>query len=212
MNAAALVLLLAALGAAAMDWVAVAHGNRRVEYAAKPATLALLVACALVISPASGEQRAWFVAALALSLAGDVFLVLPRDRFLPGLFCFLGAQLAYSGGFLASGFSAARASLAMTMLIIAGAVLMQRVVAGIRARHQERLVPVVVGYGVALSLTVALAFASRQPAAVLPAALFYFSDAVISFRRFVGDRAWMPVAIIVTYHLAQVGLVATLAL
>jgi len=35
---------------------------------------------------------------------------------------------------------------------------------------------------------------------------------VISFRRFVRERPWMPVTIIVTYHLAQVGLVVSLVL
>jgi len=212
MNAFALLLVLAALAAACVDWLAVAHQHRRVEYIAKPATLALLVGCALVLRPVSEAQRAWFVAALVLSLAGDVCLVLPKDRFLGGLGCFLAAHLAFCAGFLASGFSAARAALALTALIIVGAVVMQRVIRGARASGQARRVPAVRVYGVALSAMVGLAFASRQPAAVAPAFLFYVSDGVISFRRFVQARPWMPVAIIVTYHLAQVGLVISLTL
>jgi len=100
----------------------------------------------------------------------------------------------------------------MTGLIMVGAVLMQRVIRGVRSHGQPRLAPGGLAYGVALSLMVAVAFASRQPLAVVPALLFYFSDTLISFRRFVAPRPWMPVAIIVTYHLAQVGLVLMLAL
>ena len=36
------------------------------------------------------------------------------------------------------------------------------------------------------------------------------SDTILGWRRFVGSKAWMPVAIMVTYHLGQVGLVASL--
>jgi len=54
------------------------------------------------------------------------------------------------------------------------------------------------------------AFASRLPIAVAPAILFLGSDALIAFRRFVSPMPWMPVTIMVTYHLAQVGLVLSL--
>lgn len=211
MTPAAIVLLLLALGAAGVNWLAVAHANKRAEYVSKPATMLLLVGCALLLHPYSEAQRAWFVVALVLSLVGDVLLMLPRDRFLAGLLAFLMAHVAFSTGFLATDFSAARAALAMTFLIIVGAVVLQRVIRGVRAHGQPRLAPAVVAYGVALSFMVSVALASRQPLAVVPALLFYFSDTLISIRRFVAPRPWMPVAIIVTYHLAQVGLVLILA-
>lgn len=211
MSAPAIVLLLLALGAAGANWLAVAHDNKRVEYVSKPATILLLVGCALVLHPASEVQRGFFVAALLLSLFGDILLMLPRDRFLAGLGAFLLAHVAFSAGFIASDFSAARGALAMTFLIIVGAVVMQRVIRGVRAQGKPGVAPAVLAYGVALSFMVAFAFASRQPLAVVPALLFYFSDGVISFRRFVAPRPWMPVAIIVTYQLAQVGLVLALA-
>ena len=40
------------------------------------------------------------MAALVLCLAGDVFLMLPADRFVPGLASFLLAHLAFTVGFL----------------------------------------------------------------------------------------------------------------
>jgi uncharacterized membrane protein YhhN len=208
----ALVLLFVALGFACADWLAVARDNKRLEYVFKPATMLVLVGAALVLRPVSDAQRSWFVAALLLGLVGDVFLMLPRDLFLAGLGAFLLGHLAFIAGFLSTGFSAARAALAMTFLLIVGAVLVQRVLTRMRARGMAAMAPAVAAYAVVISLMVAVALASRQPLAVVPALLFYASDTMISFRRFVSPRPWMPVAIIVTYHLAQVGLVLALAL
>ena len=89
--------------AAVVDWWAIARSNRRVEYIAKPATLVGLILVALTLEPDVDAMRAWFVAALVLSLIGDVFLMLPRDLFLPGLGSFLLAHVAYVIGFAAAG-------------------------------------------------------------------------------------------------------------
>jgi uncharacterized membrane protein YhhN len=43
------------------------------------------------------------------------------------------------------------------------------------------------------------------------AVLFYASDALIAWNRFVQPRPWMPLAIIVTYHVGQAALVLSLA-
>jgi hypothetical protein len=40
--------------------------------------------------------------------------------------------------------------------------------------------------------------------------LFVASDSVLGWRQFVGSSRWMPVTIMVTYHLGQAGLVASL--
>jgi len=36
------------------------------------------------------------------------------------------------------------------------------------------------------------------------------SDSVLGWRQFVADARWMPVTIMITYHLGQAGLVASL--
>jgi uncharacterized membrane protein YhhN len=46
--------------------------------------------------------------------------------------------------------------------------------------------------------------------AVAGAVLFLTSDTILGWRQFVSQRSWMPVAIMVTYHLAQAGLVISL--
>jgi alkenylglycerophosphocholine/alkenylglycerophosphoethanolamine hydrolase len=85
------------------DWVAVATGNKRLEYACKPLVMVALIEVAAVIQPAVPAQRAWWLAALALGIVGDVFLMLPRDRFVAGLAAFLVGHLAYIAGFHAAG-------------------------------------------------------------------------------------------------------------
>ncbi len=46
--------------------------------------------------------------------------------------------------------------------------------------------------------------------AVVGAALFVTSDTILGWRNFVSRRPWMPLAVMVTYHLGQAGLVASL--
>jgi hypothetical protein len=54
---------------------------------------------------------------------------------------------------------------------------------------------------------VASAAAAGNAWAVAGALLFLTSDTMLGWRQFVSKRPWMPVAIMVTYHLAQAGLV-----
>jgi uncharacterized membrane protein YhhN len=86
-------LLILALGIAILDWIAVGRGWRKLEYFAKPG--AMLALLAWYISNGGLSAGAWwFAAALLLSLAGDVFLVLPKEQFIAGLACFLAGHLA----------------------------------------------------------------------------------------------------------------------
>ena len=75
-------------------------GPRWVVYLCKPMTTGLiLLAAALGPAPAGSVVRAAILVGLAFSLAGDVFLMLPGDRFLPGLASFLAAHLCYITAF-----------------------------------------------------------------------------------------------------------------
>lgn len=95
--------LLAALAVAASAAVAVRaafRGDRHGLYVFKPLTTVLVLAAALLVfAPAASAYRDLILAGLALSLAGDVFLMLGPARFLPGLGCFLVAQLLYAWAF-----------------------------------------------------------------------------------------------------------------
>lgn len=78
------------------------RGPRWQTYIFKPLTTSVLVLVALVPPSAHGIQYQVAIGAgLACSLLGDVFLMLPNDRFVPGLLSFLWAHVAYIVAFMA---------------------------------------------------------------------------------------------------------------
>ncbi len=199
-----------AVAAGANWWSRLADGRRRTELWSKPLALTALVAVALLLEPVDQLARAWFVTALVCSLAGDVFLLYGDRYFVPGLVSFLLAHQAYTFGFVAFG------SWSSTGFVVgAGMMALLAVAVGVRivraARRKERtLGPAVTSYLVAISLMFCAAMATGNTWAILGAALFVASDSVLGWRQFVAQASWMPVTIMVTYHLGQAGLVAAL--
>ena len=193
------------LAFAVADWFAVATGNKRAEYFFKPAFLsALIVLATLQDAPAP------LVAALVFSLGGDVFLMLPRDGlFIYGLASFLFAHVAY---FIAFRPLPDEWWIPAILLLPVAIVLVSKM-----KRGAGSLFPAVVAYMAAILAMVVAAVsgywepeaADSWPFAAVGALLFMSSDALIGWNRFVKPLAWGPVAIIVTYHLAQMLLVAS---
>jgi uncharacterized membrane protein YhhN len=211
-NATAFLLLTLAAVAAVVDWFAVASGARRLEYVAKPLALVGLIAAASQIDVADGAVQAAFVVALGFSLVGDVLLVLPNEAwFTFGLAAFLVAHLAFIVGFWLEGVGAVAFLVGLVVVAVAMLTIGRRVVAGAAASDEPELVVPVAAYVAAISLMVASAIGTRAVLVIVGAALFYVSDALIAWTRFIREQRWGPVAIIVTYHLAQFALVLSLA-
>jgi len=199
------------------DWIAVARRNTGAEFVLKPLTLAVLIAAAAFLATGNPAWTAAFtIAALALSLAGDVFLMLPRDLFVAGLGTFLLAHIAYV---LAFNRTAPPEPLTAIAAVGIGAVavpLYLRMRAGmIEKAQREFAVPVAI-YVVAIGAMVVSAIATagrpewpalNSAAAIAGALLFMASDSMIGWKRFVAEFRGADVAIIVTYHLGQVLLV-----
>lgn len=207
MNAVAVAFLVAAGVAAVGNWVAVVRDQRRGIYICKPLTLVLMIAAAVALDPVSSTVRTWFVIALVLSLAGDVFLMLPRDAFVAGLASFLLAHVAYIVGF--SQRNDGRWWFAIPVVLLA-AILGARLVRGLRAGGHDALVIPVVAYVLTILMMVSSAVASGNVLAAIGALTFMVSDALIGEDRFVVHRAWQPLAIIVTYHVGQALLTVSL--
>ncbi len=210
MTAPALVLLLAAGMCAVGDWVARARKNAPLEYLCKPATLAALIGAAVLLAPAhdAGGRRVWFVAALACSLAGDVLLMLPTDRFVAGLAAFLVGHLCYVAGFWADGPSGIAFVVASAVVVVVVVPLGRRILGAIGGRRGLRG-PVAL-YMVVISAMLATALATGNVLAGIGATLFVSSDAMIAWNRFVRPLRSADVGIMVTYHLGQAGLVLSL--
>ena len=210
MTRLAALLLGVTLVVAALDWIAVARHNRRLEYVMKPLTMVVLIGTALALEDVDGTARTWFVVALALSLAGDVFLMLPSDQFVAGLASFLLGHIAYIVGLQSLDTSTTALVIGLVVVLIALPVLGLRIAKAVRSGDEPALLGPVVAYMAVISAMVVSASATGNPAAIAGAVSFYASDALIAWTRFIQGFSSGRVAIMVTYHLAQVGLVLSL--
>ncbi len=212
-SAAGVVLMVAAAFAVGNWWSRLAPAGdvraKRVEYVCKPATLALLIVAAILLEPESSSMRAWFVVALICSLAGDVFLMLPSDRFVEGLGSFLVGHLAYVAGFVAYGLDAGRLAFGAIAVLLVIVPVGTKIVSGARRADSRLAIPVALYIGV-ISAMIISSVGSGRVIAIVGAGLFAFSDSLIGWTRFVGPIRFSPVAIMVTYHLGQALLVLAL--
>lgn len=186
--------------AAVIDWVAVAQGRQSLEWIAKPAALALLLLWA-ALGPATGWP---LLAALAFSLLGDVYLMLPANLFVAGLAAFLVGHLAYIDAF-----DAALGWRALWSIVVLGAA----APVGLRIVGAAPGMPLRIAvalYMVVIGVMAGSAVAAGLPIAVAGALLFMASDSMIAWNRFVAPFANARLAIIVTYHVGQALLVHAL--
>jgi len=202
---------------AALDWFAVGAGKRRLELLTKPATLFLLLAWTLSAIPRpGGALGAWLVAGLAFSLLGDVFLLVPERHFVHGLGAFLLAQVAYTIALNAQGLfldgRSGAAAIAVGLLAIG---LHARLRKGLAERGDQRMLAPVTVYLAAVSAMLWSAacatFRLEWPALAggLVAAgggLFFASDAVLAWNRFIQPFEGGRLLTRITYHLGQFGL------
>src|SRR4051794_39441235 len=166
-------------------------------------TLVCLIVVAVAVDPVGGgaARRSWFVAALVFSLAGDVFLMLPRDLFVAGLAAFLVGHVCYVAGFWSQDAPAVAAFVVAAVIVVAVlAPVLVRIVGAVRGTPD--LVPVTT-YSIVIAVMLASAIASGNVVAAVGAALFVASDSMIAWNRFVRPFPAAGVAIMVTYHLGQ---------
>lgn len=181
------------------------QGRRWVTYVAKPATTTLILLIAL-LAPAPGNSvYQWtIVVGLLFSLAGDIFLMLPADRFLAGLVSFLLAHLCYSSAFV-TGLPVWQLSWwGAPVILFAGGVYWL-----LRPHLGVMRLPVLL-YMAVISLMAWLAislFVQRGEgwafAAAVGALLFVISDAALALNHF-RQRFWNAQLLVLgSYYLAQ---------
>jgi uncharacterized membrane protein YhhN len=211
-NAAAVACLAVAGALALADWIAVSPGvaSKRAEYVLKPATMIPLIAAALLLDPERDAQRAWFVIALVFSLAGDTFLMLPRDAFVAGLGSFLLGHLAYIAGFLYEPRTLRASLIAIALVVTGAATLGRRILTGARASDTPAVSGPVALYMTVISAMVVLAAGTGDAFAIAGAAVFFCSDALIAWDRFVLPVRRARPLIMATYHVGQALLLVSL--
>jgi uncharacterized membrane protein YhhN len=214
-----------ALIVAGLDWLAIARCQRRLEFILKPATLALVLVAAWLLT--RGPHDAWlarfFLPGLVFSLAGDIFLLLPNERFfLPGLAAFLLAHLCYILGLNSTPPPWPALALVIVVAVISLA-LFRDIAMGLQQRQQTALLIPVALYSLILSLMLFSAWATlfrpewtllRRAMVIAGASLFFASDAMLARNLFV-TQSTAPSArlrVMITYHLGQMALAACIAL
>jgi uncharacterized membrane protein YhhN len=207
-----------ALFAAVLEAIAVQKNVLRLEFFAKPAVMVFLFIW-LYMSTGLQGNTIWFGLGLVFSLVGDVVLMSPSGRmFMIGLSAFLLTHIFYLIGFKDELINFTAWSFILFFFIyINGLRLMRRLVSSVRAGGQQALVIPVIAYGIIISLMLYAALSTIfDPAWTTSAAflvsvgafLFYLSDLVLGWNKFVTPLTHGRTLNIVAYHLGQIGLIA----
>ncbi len=180
--------------------------RRPVVYIFKPLTtfLIIVLAASLPAEP-NGRYRLAILLGLVLSLAGDVLLMLPGDRFVPGLVAFLLTHLAYLAAFTSEApFAAVPAAFVVFAIAEAPILFVTWPKLHRRLRLPVLVYAAILGAMAAQALTQALLFpVPAAVAAALGAALFVVSDSTLVVNRFVRPFRLAPLVILATYYTAQ---------
>lgn len=206
-------LLSLSLFIAIIDWFAVVKGWKNIEYIAKPAVMLALLVWLGSVGGFHGPMT-WFTLGLAASLAGDIFLMLPREQFIPGLVAFLLAHLSYLIGFNATLPPLNLASLAILLIVgVTTARLYGTLSSGLESSGQSKLKGPVLAYSIVISLMLVSALLTlvrpewTEGSAWLASAgalLFFLSDSLLAWNKFVQPIRHGRLAVMVTYHLGQI--------
>jgi uncharacterized membrane protein YhhN len=147
---------------AVADWAFVASGRRVGEYVCKPLTMVMLIATALRLDVSNHAVLVAFVIALVFSLIGDVFLMLPGERwFVFGLAAFLVGHLGYVVGLWLDGVSLGAFAIGLAVVVAAVAVIGRRILRGVAEGDDPALAKPVIAYIAVISLMVASAIGTR---------------------------------------------------
>lgn len=199
---------------AIVDWYAVATKRRRLEYVMKPGTmLSLILWFTTSLPTAPPAFTTVFTLGLALSLVGDVFLMLPNDRFLSGVIAFLLAHVAYviaynMGGILVTPIS-------LFVLLVVGVIAFfntRLIVRALQSSGKDKLIGPIIMYAVVLTATVwSTTTTLFRPEWSLIGAiitfiggwLFYATDSMNAWTRLVSPLPRGRLPVMITYHIAQ---------
>lgn len=199
------------LAAAAIVGAALGGPWLWLHYAGKPlATLSILWLAASALPSVTARYRRIVLAGMLLSLVGDICLMLPGDRFVPGLVAFLLAHVCYIAAFAPG--STAKARLAGLILVAAVALvnlvgLLPRVDAALKGPVLAYVAVLASMAGFALARAWTPALAKTTPRSVRLAAAgavcFVVSDSLLAWDRFAGNIPMPALLVLGTYYVAQ---------
>lgn len=205
-----LLIAITALGAI----IGVLHGGPWLwlHYICKPlTTLLILWLASRAVEPVSPRYRSAVLAGIALSLVGDVFLMLPYDLFVPGLIAFLLAHVCYIIAFVA-GSNFKQKIVGVVVFAAVGAANLYFLL----PKLPPALIIPVLAYVAVLTIMAGLAaarawalhngdagLACASSTAAIGGALFVLSDSLLAWDKFGGGIALSPLWVLASYYAAQ---------
>ena len=197
------ILTLLAILSASIHIRAEYRGPRQHVYIFKPLTMVFILLIATLGQTTLPFYKHAIITGLVFSLAGDVFLMLPADRFVAGLVAFLMAHLFYIAAF-ASEISA------LIWWPLVPVVIYGIVIYTILAPSLGKLKLPVLAYIVVIMIMAWLAWerwgqtgSSGALLASVGAVLFVISDTILALNRFRGAFKLARVLKLTTYFAAQ---------
>lgn len=212
------IFLLLAILFAALESLALWKSWLRLEYIVKPGVLVSLFLWLWTSIGLSGASL-WFGLGIVLSLTGDILLMISLDRyFIFGLVAFLLAHIAYIIGFNIPlpEFSLWGIVFAV-MVSLGGARIIRRILGAIAAKGQTRMRMPIIVYSTVISIMLLSAMMKLMDitwdanAALWVsggAFLFYISDIILAWNKFVSPIQHGRIYNIAAYHLAQIMLIS----
>lgn len=188
------------------------------EYVAKPAVIFCLFLWLYFRTSLQGLTF-WFGMGLVFSLVGDMFLMMsPNRMFIFGLVAFLFVHISYLTGFQNELMNVTAWSLLLIVILLISILrVMRRIVSVMRAKGQAQLVSPVILYSLVISLMLYAAISTisnpmwKTNASFfvsVGAFLFYISDLILAWNKFVTPIKNGRIISIAAYHLGQIGLIA----
>ena len=203
---------------ALLEALAVSRNLPKLEMIAKPGVMVYLFLWLYFSTNLQGNTF-WFGVGLLFSLVGDILLLNSSNMmFLAGLVAFLFAHIFYIGGFKSELAMGSAWSLILFIFLAINVIrLLRRITSTMQAKGENRLILPVVIYGTVISIMLYAALSTlSDPAwksgaalfASVGALLFWVSDLILAWNKFVSPvkngRVWN----ITLYHLGQIGLIA----
>ena len=188
------------------------YGQKRYVYFFKPLTMLLIMLVALLEPAISPSYKYLILAGLLFSLAGDVFLMLPSDRFVSGLIAFLIAHLLYIVAFAAK--VDGLLYWPLIPLVILGGVVYTMIYPSLEEMKIAVLLYVLVILTMAWLAWEWWAQTGQKDAliAFFGAMLFVVSDVILAFNRFRGAVKYYSALNLTTYFGAQCLLATSIGL
>ncbi len=181
-------------------------GPKRNVYFFKPLTMFFIILIAWQTkNPVSSFYKYAIICGLVFSLTGDIFLMLPADRFISGLLSFLLAHLLYITAFT---FEGARSPgvLSAVLLLIYGALMLRILLphlGSMKAPVVMYMLVIMLMAWQALNRWMATPAEQGSALALAGALLFVVSDSLLARNRFKSRFRCAQIHIMSTYFMAQ---------